>query len=185
MTDLDRTKVTFEQAEGLEPLPSQLRPKELTKHLRAAFWFVVHYDVFRDAPDAIQEPWGDIFFGMHVFRFGLPADEFDPRSKKMKEWMKSILLHGSYDQVFGFLQWILRHKQCTRGFAEAIELALTTNKAGYRLVDGRTFMPIGSEEEAQVAARAFSTLTLACERLDHDANSLTEVIVSDLVVCTD
>jgi hypothetical protein len=32
------------------------------------------------------------------------------------------------------------------------------NKAGYRLIDGRTFMPIASEEEAEVAARAFAAL---------------------------
>jgi hypothetical protein len=42
MTDIDRTNVTFEQAEGLEPLPSQLKPKELTKGLRAGLWYVLH-----------------------------------------------------------------------------------------------------------------------------------------------
>jgi hypothetical protein len=42
MTDLDRTKLTFEQAEGLEPLPTQLKPKELPIRLRNSFWFFLH-----------------------------------------------------------------------------------------------------------------------------------------------
>jgi hypothetical protein len=37
-----RKTVTFEQAEGVEPLPRQLRLKELSKELRAKLWFVIH-----------------------------------------------------------------------------------------------------------------------------------------------
>jgi len=43
----DRKKLTFEQAEGAEPLPSQLKPKELTKHLRALLWEAIYNNLER------------------------------------------------------------------------------------------------------------------------------------------
>ncbi len=36
--ELDRRALTFEQAEGLAPLPSQLKRDELSKELRAKLW---------------------------------------------------------------------------------------------------------------------------------------------------
>ena len=35
---IDRTKVTFEQAEGLAPLPQQLKAREISSELRAIMW---------------------------------------------------------------------------------------------------------------------------------------------------
>jgi hypothetical protein len=161
MTDLDRTKVTFEQAEGLEPLPSQLKPRELTQHLRAGFWLVLNDELDKNTQRhtwVLHPPWKTILHGVHVFRRALPTDEFDPTTHQQKEWLKPTILQGSYDQVFGLLQWILRHQACPRSFSEDIAAVLKMNRAGYRLIDGRTFMPIASEEEAEVAARAFAAL---------------------------
>ena len=44
----DRRQLTFEQAEGVEPLPTQLDPKELSKQLRAIVWLLV-YESLREA----------------------------------------------------------------------------------------------------------------------------------------
>jgi hypothetical protein len=38
----DRKRLTFEQAEGVEPLPSQLELKEVSPELRARLWSVFH-----------------------------------------------------------------------------------------------------------------------------------------------
>ena len=37
----DRKKLSFEQAEGAAPLPSQLKLKELSQQLRAALWDLI------------------------------------------------------------------------------------------------------------------------------------------------
>lgn len=37
----DRKRLTFEEAEGIEPLPSQLQLKELSPQLRAKLWKVI------------------------------------------------------------------------------------------------------------------------------------------------
>jgi hypothetical protein len=165
MTDLDRTKVTFKQAEGLEPLPSQLKPKELSDALRAGLWAVVNehlagarqYSEY--GKDTIREPWRSILFDMHVWRDYLPADEFHGYSVDAYAKLKPIFLRGSYSDVFDSLQWILRRPGCPRVFSRQISMVLETCRAGYRLTeDGKTFMPIASEEDAEVARRAFAAL---------------------------
>jgi hypothetical protein len=73
MTDLDRTKLTFEQAEGLEPLPAQLKPRELTQRLRASLWYVLHQHLLgarREYNLVVGEPWNSILHANHVFRLG-------------------------------------------------------------------------------------------------------------------
>jgi len=167
MTELDRTKVTFEQAEGLEPLPTQLNPMELSQGLRAGLWYVVHQHLagvtktspMGDSPPWIGDPWRGILFEMHVSRDHLPADEFRSNAKENTERLKAILMHGTYSQVFGTLQWILRRRACPHNFLQQIASALRSCHAGYRLTeDGRTFIPITSEEDARVAARAFAAV---------------------------
>ena len=38
----DRKRLTFEQAEGFEPLPAQLRSKENSAELSASLWSIVY-----------------------------------------------------------------------------------------------------------------------------------------------
>jgi hypothetical protein len=38
----ERKKLSFEQAEGIESLPSQLALQEVSPELRAALWHLVH-----------------------------------------------------------------------------------------------------------------------------------------------
>src|SRR5713101_8460819 len=164
MTDLDRTKVTFEQAEGLEPLPSQLKPKEMSQALRTGLWYVLHTYLsaatqhHEFARATLQDPWRTILFDLHVHRDNLPADEFSKEAEARIQKLKAIVLEGSYDQVFGLFQWLLRHPNCPHYVARPVENILKQNRAGYRLVDKRTFFPIASEEDAEVAARAFAAL---------------------------
>jgi hypothetical protein len=162
MADLDRKKVTFEQAEGLEPLPSQLRPKELTPRLRSGLWLILNDQIDRHISRIgykLDQPWKSILHNVHVFRRALPADEYDPSPFVQKEWLKPIFFEGSYDQVLGLLQWILRDERCPRDFVQGIEAILKLNKAGYRLLDRDTIVPIGSEEEAEVGRQAFAALS--------------------------
>ena len=43
----DRKALTFEQAEGIVPLPTQLLPKEVSRELSALLWAVVHASLNR------------------------------------------------------------------------------------------------------------------------------------------
>lgn len=165
MADLDRTKVTFEQAEGVEPLPTQLKPKELTPRLRAALWDVV-FQNFNASTRHIEmvgsvlvDPWKTILYDKHVVRDHRPADEFSNRPRDHIEPLKRIFMTGSYLEVYGTLQFIFRLPASHRHFARQIGAILKACRAGYRLADDdRTLLPVASEEEAAVALQAFKSL---------------------------
>ena len=62
MTDdpyAERRKLTFEQAEGIEPLPIQLQPRQMPQELRALLWHVVylHLDEATDRDSMGGEWW--------------------------------------------------------------------------------------------------------------------------------
>ncbi len=157
----DRRRLTFEQAEGAEPLPTQLQPKELSSELRALLWQVVHQSLARDTmgrPHGISTlgpMWANILFAKHVFRDHKMADDFENNANDLYKQTKNIFSAGDYLKVFGFLQFVLRHQNCPHGFAEEIDRALSTGRAAYRVLDEKTIIPISSEVERATLERAF------------------------------
>lgn len=45
----ERKKLTFAQAEGMAPLPSQLAPKVLSQELRAYLWHIIYFSLSRQS----------------------------------------------------------------------------------------------------------------------------------------
>lgn len=185
--NLDRTKVTFEQAEGKEPLPSQLSLGELSKEARAALWAIV-YDSFDKSSRHIDfaatvflsSPWGNLLKREHVRRLHLPIDEFTDEVKPHVKRIKSLFFEGEYWDILGWIQWMLRAGRLSQNFAQGIAVALEGSRTAYRLViAGRTIIPRASEEEADAVALAFETvkearLTGAAEHLREASDRLND-----------
>jgi hypothetical protein len=160
----DRKQLTFEQAEGAEPLPSQLKLKELSQQLRAALWRVV-YDSFRQAKaeplylvSVFTSPWDYILRDMHTYRYHRMADTFVNRFDELAAEAKKVFEDGDYVAVFGWLQWALRRQDCPYQFSEKIDAALRSGRAAYRVLDRNTIVPIASEAELDTLKRAFADL---------------------------
>ena len=156
-----RKQITFEQAEGIEPLPAQLRIGELTQELRALLWAVFHGHLqnSRQRPDyskpLISDPWRGILLDKHIFRDHKMADDFDDNYDRCEKMVKAIFEAGDYVRVFGFVQWILRHPKRPFGLERQIDAVLRRAHAAYAVLDGNTIIPIGSEAERQTIERAF------------------------------
>jgi len=103
-------------------------------------------------------PWNDILFAMHIHRDHGMVDEFEQACDHHAERMKSIIQRGTYLQVFGWIQWVLRRKDCPAMFVVGIDQALEEGRAAYRIVDGDTIMPIGSQAELETVQQAFADL---------------------------
>jgi hypothetical protein len=101
----DRRRLTFEQAEGAEPLPGQLLPKELSRQLRALLWMVVHETLMSDVERSdygqpfFGQAWQQIFYDFHVMHDHKLADEFSNAAKFLIEAVKVKFTAGSYIQV--------------------------------------------------------------------------------------
>ena len=74
-----RKLITFEQAEGVEPLPRQLAPKEVSQKLRAELWNVIYgsmeNSIYNNSwgTDTLKEPWATVMRVKHVHRDNLFA----------------------------------------------------------------------------------------------------------------
>jgi thiaminase len=160
----DRKKLTFELAEGAEPLPSQLKPKELSQHLRALLWEAIYKNLERsryrdiDSVDQLLAPWETIFYTLHVDREHKPADEFENDFEELAEKAKSIITTGDYLAVFGWIQYVLRCGP-PGDFAKFIQRALERGHAAYRIVDNDTIVPFGSVAEQAAIEKAFADLS--------------------------
>jgi hypothetical protein len=71
--------------------------------------------------------------------------------------LKPLIMAGSYVQVLGFLQLVIRHRECPQNFADAINACLEVAHVAYRVVD-ETIVRIGSEAEIEAIKRSFVDL---------------------------
>jgi hypothetical protein len=161
----ERRKLSFEQAEGAAPLPSQLKLKEISQELRALLWHVIHTHLYKatqypsmGGSSFLRPPWEGIFEYMHVARDHAMADEFENDARKLTAKVKQIFEKGDHVAMFGWLQYVLRLTTCPNRLADEIERALRIGRAAYRVLDRNTIVPIGSDAELATLKRAFADL---------------------------
>jgi len=153
-------RLTFEQREGLAPLPQQLRLKELPKSIRAPLWAVV-YDSMIAAEGHVRSPWSAILRPYWVGHLYRDADMFPSYGPHVVKWVKPIILDGSYAEALGFLEHAIQHFNVIAPknfFALQINRCLEAGGAAYRVLDGSTICPISSPEEAQAVQTALDEL---------------------------
>lgn len=160
---IDRTTLSFKQAEGLIPLPSQLRPREVSSELRAVLYAVLLASYQRDkyvggGRIKISGRWRPILERWHIFVLHLPADEFNDKFDFQVGELKSLLFTGNYADIFHFLTFVVRDASAPPQLAEQIQQALTYARAGYRLLE-KTFVPVASQDEADTLERAFADVS--------------------------
>lgn len=95
---------------------------------------------------------------MHVHRYHKMADEFTSDEDVLYPQIKGIFVRGTYLEIFGFLQWVMRHPNCVYEFARNVDQRLRLGHAAYRVVNGDTIVPVSSSDEKQTLERAFSDL---------------------------
>lgn len=163
-----RKTLTFEQAEGVERLPTQLQLKEITKELRARIWRVIVHSLnqYQESDGDILYPkffvggpWLQILYDKHVERDFALADEFVRSFDRQRDALKKVITEGDYVRVLGFLQFAMRHPKCPYGLPSAINEVLEDVRAAYRVVDNDTIVPVGSQAEARTIEQAFVDLS--------------------------
>ncbi|MET4345500.1 hypothetical protein [Bradyrhizobium sp. RT9a] len=156
-----RKKLTFAQAEGAEPLPSQLKRTEVSQELRAVLWGYVFSELNRTSRREmytyVGDPWKGVLKSAHVYFYHKPADEFDPSFNVAADDAKAAVFNSGWVQFYGWIQYLLRVKP-TSDFADRINKIMIYARSPYRVIDKEVLCPIGSDEEAQAITRAFDDL---------------------------
>ncbi len=160
----ERKQLTFKQAEGIEPLPSQLKLREVSPKLRAALWNLIHGHLQDHTKrgeyshDHIVKPWSTILKEVHVYHRHRMADEFSARASVLIPETRVIFERGDYAKIFGWLEFVLKHPSCPINFPQEIEGTLQYCRAAYRVIDGKVICPIASDTEHSTIVQAFADL---------------------------
>jgi hypothetical protein len=156
-----RRGLSFAQAEGAEPLPTQLRSKEVSKQLRALSWKVVYEDIVAIRETfgvAVREPWNTILRDWWINKEYQQAHTFSPDYHKWIRLLANLFETQNYLGIFDFLQFVISHKNANKNFKRALQAALEESRSFYRVVSGDLIAPIPTEQEAESVSRAFSEL---------------------------
>jgi hypothetical protein len=162
-----RKKLSFEQAAGIVPLPSQLARGEISQEFRAAIWAELHdrlqYDRAWDSDSEswlLNDPWVIILRDAHVYRSHEPIDEFSDGFFDSSNAVKTLVIRGAWSDVLGWLEFVLKHPSCPDDLARAVNATMTRCRLAYRVFDGVVISPIASEAERETIERAFSDLAV-------------------------
>lgn len=153
--------MTFAQAEGAEPLPTQLALRTISAELSAALWAVIHDNLSEcirypenvyGGSKRLYDPWKAMLTAWWVTHEHQNIDEF-PDAASIHYQVKYIVTSKDYIKVFEFIQFVVRRPECPRVLRNGIAVILERCRASYRLIDN-TIVPITSDEEASSIAAA-------------------------------
>ena len=165
---IDRTKLTFSQAEGIDPLPQPAALGELPKETRMQLWNFIYMNLkesvrhpFEKMKPVLVDPWKTILLHYHMLLLNRAMDEFASNANVHVQKTKSLILDGDYNRVFDFFQFILRHKSVPCNFRFTFESVLNRFMCAYTVVgDGptTTIVPIALPEQREAIQEAFQVL---------------------------
>lgn len=175
--------MTFEQAEGKAPLPTQLDLREVSPQLRSSMWELVYASMlkcqeFSGFELLVKGLWLQILYEKHVLRDNQMADEFKSDFNDQTNSLKHVFKKGAYHEFYGLTEWLLRRKPSpiTR---DAVNRVLERCQAPYRVYgEIPTVVPVASEAERENLELAFANLAAtefagAREHLRKAAEALT------------
>ena len=160
--EIDPTKVSFSQAQGLKPLPRPLKLGELSKEARIDFWnaFYVVDRSRRNQFDGVKDSWYQILSRTHARHFREPLDEFSHSFRDVEMRYKSLFLYKPYNEVFDLLIFLLRISTMPVTFKAEIKFAFESNRLAYALdmTDPATIYPATTPEEGRAILDAVQQL---------------------------
>ena len=158
-----RKKLSFEQAEGIAPMPSQLARGDISQEFRAVLWDELHarLDYCKHTyggTSFLEGPWETVLKNAHVFRDHKPIDDFSNRYHDLIGEVKEVVLRGAWSEVLGWLEFVLKHPSCPDDLAAAVDGIMKYSHLAYGVFDGVAICPIGSDAERATIERAFADL---------------------------
>jgi hypothetical protein len=155
----ERKKLTFEQAEGLAPLPRQLAQGEITQEFRAVLWDTLNKIIKQhtlyttvESHAYFQKPWSTILNDLRVYRYHR-LDTF-PEGRQAIAEVKKVIVEGSWSDVLGWLEFVLKHSACPRDLPKEVNAIMAYCHLAYRVFDGTVICPVGSDAERQTMVRS-------------------------------
>jgi hypothetical protein len=153
-----RRTLQFREAEGLKPLPDQLKLSEVSLQVRVRLWDLFRRDIEARGTGAylnLNDPWCSILRDHHLIILERFSEDYSPIWFALKEDLKKLFAKGGHGDLFEFVQFVLRHKACPNDLYGEVAAILQTSHSPYRLVDSPpTLVPVVSMDEIHAVERA-------------------------------
>lgn len=169
MMPMDRTKVSFSEAEGKSKFPSVLKWGEIDQRLRAALWnsiyFFLNANIKTDTSSTPYYFWSGPAESIMrreflVRQHGFINDYerlFYPRNFKLDHW-KNFFSTASYVDIFDFVTFLIREPECPEELVAHFATALDQPYSPYRLlIRTKTIFPAIGEQETKSLQRDLET----------------------------
>ena len=167
----DICKLTFAQREEEAPLPEAMELEHVPQKFHQLVWLSIDKESGDLAGIGVLN---DYYETRHIhgisriiwsFKFDIrliPHDEIPhPKPSIDRQFSREVVLHGQYHEVITFVEYILRHEECSCGLCHAIEHAFERTSTAYfveKIGDIPTIMPWISRETGEATRRAIDTL---------------------------
>lgn len=161
MSDI-RHSITFEQAEGIDALPTQLSRNEISPSLKSKLWLAF----YQYADETASRGYGKYISGrmrnamtsFYVERHGMFAEDVDFEFHVGMPKLRKYFEDKNYAIVLGVVEFLVRRLQETNVPA-MVQRSLIQERAAYRLLDGKSLVPLASEEEGKALLMSLSKLS--------------------------
>ena len=158
-----RKSLSFEQAEGRAPLPTQLKRGEISPEFRALLWAEIHQRLEKHQIRGmaggnwtVGVPWEIILRDEWVEREHKAIDEFPERYPNIVALVKAVVLGATWHNMLGWLEYVLKHPGCPSDFPNFVDATLKRCRMAYGVFDGVVICPIGSDAEVETIKKAFA-----------------------------
>ena len=167
----DFYKLTFAQREGKAPLPEAMELEHVPQQFRQLVWLSIDEEIGDlagiGAIDDYYEtqPVHGVAQIIWSFQFEIqliPHDKIPHSTPTIdQEFSREVVLHGQYHEVIAFVEYILRHEECSSDLYCAIEQAFARTSTAYlveKVGEISTIMPRISREAGDATRQAIETL---------------------------
>lgn len=166
-----RKKLTFKEAEGLVPLPSQLKWGALNKEMRSILWvsfYIELEDAFSSDPtgyhgSTLNNPLRGVLMREHAYRRHEPINTFNYSGIFKSDFVKPyqrLFFNSEPAEVLDFIQFVLRDKSCSKPLKDHWIKDLCDESTPYSVVfDPCTIVPKISEEEAHSISESLNEVS--------------------------
>ena len=150
-----RRNLTFDKPEGHEPLPQQLKLRQVSRKVRAQLWRLLHDSMCEQLRATTSRASGAASSSTGTSTSNSACPTSSMPSSGPRPCRKRMIRKGEYHKVFGFLVFVWASR-CPIDWQDVQDI-LEECRAAYRVVDdGFTIMPIASPEDGKTIARAFA-----------------------------
>ena len=163
--ELERRRgLTFAQAEGLAPLPQQLKREELPGELRREI-SDLFYKWLEDQADRHTGWLSETAIGpfLLAWRSLFKGDRSSLRRFRVDFWrIIKVVFSADWEQFYGFLGYVLRADGCPVSLKKEMGEILERHLAAYRVIED-TLVPVASVADADAFKKNLATLREADE----------------------